>query len=141
LTEPLAVTDPIKDVVLFDGNCRFCSAQARRITRRFPRALLAENFQEPAVLAKYEARGVTYDECMRQMQLVSRNGRVYGGAEAVARILIRGVPIVGLVAYFYYVPGVRQIANALYRMIAKYRYRIANEKEPCTDGTCKLHMD
>jgi predicted DCC family thiol-disulfide oxidoreductase YuxK len=141
LTEPRAIREQIRDVVLFDGNCRFCTAQAKRITRRFPRALVAENFQEADVLAKYEDRGVTYEECMKQMQLVARTGRVYGGAEAVARILIRGVPVIGLVAYFYYVPGIRQLANALYRMIARYRYRIAAKKEPCTDGTCKLHVD
>jgi predicted DCC family thiol-disulfide oxidoreductase YuxK len=134
------VAAQIRDVVLFDGNCRFCTAQAKRITRRFPRALIAENFQEATVLAKYAERGVTYDECMKQMQLVAHDGRVYGGAEAIARILVRGVPLVGLVAYLYYVPGVRQLANALYRIVAKYRYRIAAKKEPCVDGTCKLHV-
>jgi predicted DCC family thiol-disulfide oxidoreductase YuxK len=141
LTEAAVAPDASRAVVLFDGNCRFCTAQARRLTRRFPKTLVAENFQDAAVLGRYEARGVTYERCMKEMQLVAPGGRVYGGAEAVARILIRAVPVLGLGAFFYYVPGVRQITNALYRMVAKYRYRIAAKKEPCKDGTCSLHVE
>lgn len=123
--------------VLYDGDCRFCTRSAHDIRRRFGHERIAlRNFQEPGALDAYP--GVTFDAAMKRLHVVAADGRVYGGAEAVAR-LVAGVRFVGWVAYVYYVPGIRQLADVLYAYVAKNRYKLFGKTETCDGGTCHLH--
>ena len=72
------------------------------------------------------------------LHVVRPDGRVYAGAEAVARSIML-IPVAGWFALLYYVPGVRQLAEIGYRIVAKNRYRIAGRTEECDGGTCSLH--
>jgi predicted DCC family thiol-disulfide oxidoreductase YuxK len=123
--------------VLYDGDCRFCTRSAHGIQRRFGRDRIAiANFQTPGVLEAHP--GVTHEAAMKKMQVVRADGRVFAGAEAVAR-LVAGVRFVGWLAYAYYVPGLRQLADLVYAFIARHRYRLFGRAEPCESGTCHLH--
>ncbi len=93
------------------------------------------SFQEEGVLARFP--GLTYDACMERMHVVRPDGRVFAAAEAVARAVVL-LPVVGWLGFLYYVPGVRQLAELGYRVVAKNRYRIAGREE-CDGGTCHLH--
>jgi predicted DCC family thiol-disulfide oxidoreductase YuxK len=71
-------------------------------------------------------------------------GRMYGGAAAVAR-LVREVPIIGPLGWLYYVPGIRQLADAGYRLVARNRHRLGQvlgwqplPNDSCADGVCAL---
>jgi len=125
-------------VMLYDGSCRFCTQSAKTLARRFgPAKVQTVNFQDDGVLASYP--GVTYDACMKKMHVIDPEGRVYAGAAAVAR-LFRTVPIVGVLAYLYYVPGVRQLSEVVYAFIAKNRYKLFGKNVKCEPGgTCHLH--
>jgi predicted DCC family thiol-disulfide oxidoreductase YuxK len=125
-------------VVLYDGHCRFCTQSAKAIARRFGTDhVRTVNFQDDGVLASYP--GVSYDACMKKMHVIDPAGRVYGGAGAVARIT-RLTPFIGWMAYLYYVPILRQLADAMYWFIAKYRYKLFGKKVECEPGgTCHLH--
>ena len=46
-------------------------------------------------------------------------------------------PVVGPLVYAYYLPGVKQLANAGYKWLAKRRYKY--NAADCDGGTCKLH--
>jgi predicted DCC family thiol-disulfide oxidoreductase YuxK len=123
--------------VLFDGDCRFCTQSAHDVQRRFGRERIAlRNFQEPGVLDAYPA--VTHEAAMKKMHVVTGGGRVFAGAEAVARI-VAGVRFVGWLAYVYYVPGIRQLADLAYALVAQHRYRLFGRTERCEGGTCHLH--
>ena len=76
---------------------------------------------------------------MQRLHVVRPDGRVFAGAEAVARSMTL-LPVVGWLAFLYYVPGVRQLAEAAYRIVAKNRYRIAGRTGECDGGTCSLHQ-
>jgi predicted DCC family thiol-disulfide oxidoreductase YuxK len=124
-------------IVLFDGRCRLCARSARALQRRFgPARLELEDLQQPGVLERHPS--VTREAAMRRMHLVLPDGRVFGGAEAFARLLstVRGV---GWLAYLYYLPGVRQLADLAYALVARYRYRLFGRAEACDGGTCHLH--
>jgi predicted DCC family thiol-disulfide oxidoreductase YuxK len=124
-------------VALYDGHCRFCTRSAKQLARLVGASRLeTRSFQDDGVLAAFP--GVSYDDCMKRLHVVAPGGRVYAGAAAVARAF-RTLPVVGLFAYLYYVPGVRQISELVYRWIAGRRYRLFGKTEPCEDGTCKLH--
>jgi predicted DCC family thiol-disulfide oxidoreductase YuxK len=123
-------------VALYDGHCRMCTAQTRQLQRLVGRHRIEPvSFQEEGILAGFP--GVSYDACMQRLHVVRPDGRVFGGAEAVAQALTR-IPLVGWLALAYYVPGVRQLAEALYRFVARNRYRIAGRVD-CDGGTCHLH--
>ncbi len=79
---------------------------------------------------------------MRAMQLVTQQGWIYAGVEAVVQGL-RQRPILGRLLRLYYVPGVRQLADLGYRLIARYRYRLmgrAIARGECDGGSCSLHL-
>ena len=80
---------------------------------------------------------------MAAMHLVEPDGRVSAGGAAAARALALR-PVVGRAALVYFVPGVRQVADAVYRWTARNRYRLggapAVDCDPDDpDVTCHLH--
>jgi predicted DCC family thiol-disulfide oxidoreductase YuxK len=127
-------------VLLFDGHCRFCTEQSRRLLRLArPGAIEARSFHDPGALEPFP--GVTHDMCMEAMHLVAPDGRVFRGAEAAARALATRRWLAPF-AFAYYLPIVRQASDAVYAAIAARRYRIAGravERGECTDA-CAVHF-
>ena len=125
-----------KDVVLFDGQCNFCRSQIN-ILRRLDSKNRLEfvSLHHAEVATKYP--NLTFAQLMDQMWIVTPNGSQYGGAYAV-RYLATRLPILWPVAPLLYFPFSMPLWCFLYRMIAKYRYRIAGRD--CDEGgTCSLH--
>jgi predicted DCC family thiol-disulfide oxidoreductase YuxK len=133
-------TPPGTHVVLYDGMCVFCTAQVKKLLKLArPGAVQALDFQDPAVLARFP--GITHEACMKAMQLVTPDGYVFRGFEAAVRAVATR-PVLGKLAYLYYVPGVRQLCDAAYAWIAARRYRLmgkAVQRGECAAGTCALH--
>jgi predicted DCC family thiol-disulfide oxidoreductase YuxK len=50
--------------------------------------------------------------------------------------------MVGWIALGYYLPGIRQLCDALYRWVARNRYRLFRKQaEPeCASGACAVHF-
>ncbi len=133
----LTTNPPPRDVVLYDGHCVFCRGSVDRLKRLVPKADVDyRSFREPGALDAFP--GVTIDRCERAMQLVRRDGRVFEGMESIVR-LVSTRPL-GRVALTYYVPGIRQLADFGYSIVARNRFRIRGRVE-CTDGTCGWHAD
>jgi predicted DCC family thiol-disulfide oxidoreductase YuxK len=134
-------TAPGRYLLFYDGQCQFCELGSRRLVRLARPGLIERvNFQLPGALDAYPE--LTHDACMQEMKLVTADGRVYGGMEALARALATR-RIIGGAAYLYYVPGVRQSLDALYRWLAARRYRVmgkAGTDSACDNGACALHF-
>ena len=122
-------------VVLYDGHCEFCRAQARRLAGGSERIAL-KSFHDEGVIDAYPP--LTIEDCMQELKLIV-GGRIFGGAEAVVRAAaIRSR--LGRLLFVYYVPGIRSLANAIYRWVASRRYAIAGKRiEDCDTGTCHRH--
>jgi predicted DCC family thiol-disulfide oxidoreductase YuxK len=137
----LQTTPPGKYVLIYDGLCKFCTVGAHHFVRGMGRVEVALlDFQRPGALDPFP--GLTHDACMQAMQLVTPDGRVYYGAEAVARALTTR-RVLGWLAYLYYLPGLRQLLDGLYARIAANRYRIMGKAVAageCEGGTCALHF-
>jgi len=135
------------DVLIFDGDCRFCIAQSARLAAFANGSRAAAPAQErlhplplqmPGLL---EAIGLSHDEAMSAMQLVTQEGRIYRGLEAAVQA-VRHRPILGRLAKLYYVPGFKQLGDLGYRLVARYRYAImgrAVARGEC-DGACAIHL-
>ena len=132
---------PERAVVLYDGHCRFCKAQMKNLLRLArPGAIEPVDFQDEGVLERFE--GLSYDACMEAMHLVTPDGRVFRGMEAAVRAVVTR-PVLGAIAWLYYVPGVRHLMDAIYRWIAARRYAIAGRElaaSGCDGGTCSVHF-
>jgi predicted DCC family thiol-disulfide oxidoreductase YuxK len=134
-------TPPGKYVLIYDGLCKFCTAGAHRLVRWMGGVdVELLDFQRPGALDRFP--GLTYEDCMRAMQLVTPAGRVFHGFEAAARAFATR-RFLGAVAYLYYVPGLRQLLDWLYARVAANRYRIMGKAVAagaCEGGTCALHL-
>jgi predicted DCC family thiol-disulfide oxidoreductase YuxK len=130
-------TPPGKYVVLYDGLCKFCRAGSEKLLglARYG-AIERVDFQQPGALDRFP--GLTHADCMRAMQLVTPAGRIYTGFEAAVQAVVTR-RVIGWLAYVYYVPGLRQLLDGLYALIARNRYRIMGKLDPCEGGTCSLH--
>lgn len=131
-----------QDVLIFDGECRFCIAQVERMKRLAGRSdektLQALPLQTPGLI---DALGITHDQAMAAMHLVTTSGRVYRGLEGAVQAL-RHRPILGKLVMLYYVPGIKQLADLGYRIVARYRYAImgrAVARGEC-QGSCSIHL-
>jgi predicted DCC family thiol-disulfide oxidoreductase YuxK len=110
-----------RDVLLYDGACTFCTRWAARLLRWLPAGEIdALSFREPGALARFP--GVSAERCERALQLVRADGRVFEGAEGLVQALRRRRW--GLFARAYYAPGIRQLADAAYRLTARNRFRL-----------------
>jgi len=138
-------TQPL--TVLYDGACPFCTASAEGLARRLgPARVRVRDFQQPGALDRYPS--ILRDAAMQRMHVVLPDGRVFAGAEAAARIA-RTVRLLGWLGALYYVPGLRQLSDVAYRLVARNRYRLfgrrsraeegANGRSAVCDGTCHLH--
>jgi protein-S-isoprenylcysteine O-methyltransferase Ste14/predicted DCC family thiol-disulfide oxidoreductase YuxK len=134
-------TAPGRFVLLYDGHCSFCRAQVRNLVRLArPGAIDAVDFQQVGVLDRFP--GISYEACMRNMHLVTPSGGVYFGFEAAVRALATR-PLLGLLAFTYYVPGIRLCCDLAYAGIAANRYRLTRKAIAsglCEEGTCHLHF-
>lgn len=118
--------------VLFDGACPKCRASMAVATAADPDRVV-EPIDLTAVDVKTIHPGLTHENCMRAMHVVSRSGRVSAGYDAVMRLaahlpLFRPLAIVGML------PGVVQVGRIVYDRIASSRSRDA----ACTDDVCGL---
>jgi len=132
-------------IALYDGQCRICTREAKRLARLARKETVeTRSFQDEGALDAFP--GITHEAAMKRIHVVSPDGRVFPGAEGVARLATR-IPIVGALAWLYYVPGLRQLAELGYRLVAKYRYRFGvvgpkggrRPEDKCDTGTCHLH--
>ncbi len=137
-TLPTPVERPEAAVVIYDGHCKFCSAQVRRLARWDHRGHLAFlSFHEEQFANRYP--DLSHDDLMREMHVVDQAGNVYRGAVAF-RWLTRRLPRLWLIAPLLHVPLSLPIWQWLYRQIAKRRYRLGRT-DSCDNGTCRIHFD
>ena len=117
--------------ILYDGTCRFCVAQTRRLKRLAGASVQAESMYAEGVRDRFPMLPPPGpDGKIGEIKFVDDRGRMFGGAEAIARALMTG-PL-GLGARLYFVPGLRQLAKAVYRAIAKRRYRLSGTCDDCS---------
>jgi predicted DCC family thiol-disulfide oxidoreductase YuxK len=125
---------PGAEVVIYDGQCRICTGQARNLARLdWTGKLCYLSLHDLRVKARYP--DLSFDDLMRQMYVVDRRGGRHGGARAV-RYLSRVLPALWPIAVFLHIPGSLPLWQWLYGQVAKRRYRFG---ETCDEGTCRLH--
>ena len=120
------IASTARPILLFDGDCGFCTTSARFAERIAPTVDVV-----PFQLADLGSLGVTEDAAATELHLVEPGGTVSRGSDAVARTLMaagRGWPIVGRVLL---IPGLRALAQWVYRLVAANRFRLPGGTPAC----------
>lgn len=125
-----------KGIVLYDGQCNFCRSQIDLLRRLDGRdRLIFMSLHSPEVGERFP--GLTFEQLMDQMWIVTPQGLQHGGAYAV-RYLSRLLPILWPIAPILHIPGSMPLWQFLYRQVANRRYQLAGRD--CDEaGTCSLH--
>ena len=111
--------------VCYDAECALCVRWAERFRTMLERHGFAlKPLQSPAVLALL---AIPRDELLSEMRVITRDGSVFGGADALiylSRVIFK--PLFVLTRF----PGVRPLLKTVYRLIARNR--------SCSAGACRM---
>ncbi|MFI9243918.1 thiol-disulfide oxidoreductase DCC family protein [Streptomyces sp. NPDC053086] len=116
-----------RPVLVYDGDCGFCTASVA-LAQRWIRPRCDSTARQTADL---EALGVSRQRAAYEALWVTPDGTVYGGAQAVAKLLASargGWAVAGAVLQL---APMRWAAHGLYRVIARNRHRLPGSTSAC----------
>jgi predicted DCC family thiol-disulfide oxidoreductase YuxK len=120
------VGDRTRPVLLYDGDCAFCTSCARLIERIGPDAeIVAWQLTDLTEL------GVTEEQAGEAVQWVQVDGAVRSGHEAIAAMLCTAGRIWKISGRVLLLPGVSWMAAKAYRLVADNRYRLPGSTPAC----------
>lgn len=113
-------------MLVFDGDCAFCTSSARALGRIGPRAGIVAWQQ-----ADLDTLGITEEQAIEAVQWVGADGTVLAGHEAIAAVLASAGPVWRLVGRTITLPGISAIAAVVYRLVADNRHRLPGGTPAC----------
>jgi predicted DCC family thiol-disulfide oxidoreductase YuxK len=126
--------------VVYDGECKLCMATVQKLRHLPVRAELI--FVPLQALISGQIKpwpgidDVAPAALAAQMHVTDGDGRRYSGSEAMLKLL-RLIPSLAWVGVIGGWPGFRSVSRLLYKLIARYRYRLFGQTS-CSDGVCQL---
>ena len=134
---PSPAERPNADIVIYDGNCKFCRTQVRRLLWWDCQHKLSYlSLHDPEVPRRFP--NLTHEQMMEQMYVVDRKGNQYGGAGALRHLSLR-LRRLWWLAPVLHIPFTLPIWKWLYRQVASRRYRLSGAAD-CDEGTCSVHQ-
>ncbi len=110
---------PAKAVMVYDGDCNFCSLWVHRWQRTTGDHLDYLPFRDPSVAVRFPE--VPRGQFETAVQLVEPDGGVYGGAEAVFRALALNPHEGWLLDWYEHSPVFAHASEWGYRLVARHR--------------------
>jgi predicted DCC family thiol-disulfide oxidoreductase YuxK len=124
---PIADHGDSRSVLLYDGDCAFCTSSAQLIERWVhPHAALV-----PWQFTDLPSLGTIRSRVEREVVWIGRDDRVDGGAQAVASLLLetgRGWAVVGMLLRL---PPIRWLAWLVYVVVSRNRHRLPGGTPAC----------
>lgn len=125
---PVENSWPAIPLMLFDGDCGFCTRSALASRGRWFRARVdVRPFQRVDLVV----HNLTVDKCGETLHVVDNDGSVHVGSDAVAVVLRESRfpwPIIGA---FLRLPGVRWVAQGAYAIVARNRHKLPGGSAAC----------
>ncbi|MDJ0460467.1 DUF393 domain-containing protein [Streptomyces sp. H27-C3] len=116
-----------RPVLVYDGDCAFCTTCVRFIERRIkPRCETT-----PWQFADLDSLGVTQERAAYELLWVTPTGVTYGGAQAVAKLLLYAGGAWAVPGALITLAPVRWVAQGAYRLIAANRERMPGGTPAC----------
>jgi predicted DCC family thiol-disulfide oxidoreductase YuxK len=108
-----------RSVLLYDGDCAFCTKCARGLERIGPDAEIVA-WQ----LTGLDELGITEEQAADAVQWVQIDGTVRSGHEAIAAVLNSAGGIWKIIGHILLLPGISLMAAKAYRLVVRNRYRL-----------------
>ncbi|NEA85310.1 DUF393 domain-containing protein [Streptomyces sp. SID7958] len=116
-----------RPVLVYDGDCRFCTSSVAVLQR----LLRADCTTTPWQHADLTSLGTTEQRATYEALWITPTGTVYGGAQAVARLLLRAGKGWACLGALLTLPPMRRLAHGVYRLIADNRDRLPGGTAAC----------
>ncbi|KAA6221267.1 DUF393 domain-containing protein [Streptomyces albofaciens JCM 4342] len=117
-----------RPVLVYDGDCGFCTTSVRFAERRIRPRCTVTAWQ----FADLEALGVTRERAEHEVLWITPAGTVYGGAQAVAKLLMSARGGWAVPGALLTLPPFRQLAHVVYRLVADNRHRMPGGTAACS---------
>ena len=127
---PTPVSTPATlPILIFDGDCGFCTTSARFLVRWVIRG-------RPTTVAPFQqldlaGLGLTADQCQSAVQWVARDAQPVSGHVAIAAALRTGHPVWRPVGALLVAPGFSWLAGRAYSWVAAHRYALPGGTPAC----------
>jgi predicted DCC family thiol-disulfide oxidoreductase YuxK len=118
-----------RSVLLYDGDCAFCTRCAGVLERIGPDAEIV-----PWQFADLAALGVSEEQATQAVQWAGADGAVRSGHEAIAAALGAAGPVWRFAGRLLLLPGISWLAARGYRLVADNRYRLPGGTPACAVG-------
>jgi predicted DCC family thiol-disulfide oxidoreductase YuxK len=115
-----------RPVLVFDGDCAFCTNCVHALERIGPRARIVA-WQ----LTDLPALGLTEEQAAAAVQWVAADGGTRSGHEAIAAALLSAGGIWRLAGRLLLAPGISWLAARVYRLVADNRHRLPGGTPAC----------
>ncbi len=115
-------------MLIFDGDCGFCTTTANWIERRLPAGTEVVPWQFVDDLG---AHGLSPEKANAQAWWIDPEGRLHGGHRAIGRALIATGGFWRVLGHISIVPPVSWVGAVVYRVIARYRHRMPGGTPAC----------
>ena len=114
-------------MLVFDGDCGFCTSSARWIEARLP----ADVAVEPWQACDLDDLGLTEAEFATAAYWIDADGVAHRGHHAIGRSLMAADGFWGLIGRLLVNPPISWLAAPAYALLAKYRYRLPGATDAC----------
>ncbi len=118
--------DRRRAVLVYDGDCAFCTSSAGLLRRIGPDAEIV-----PWQLTDLASLGLDEARAADAVQWVEADGTIRSGHEAIAAALCASGPAWSLAGRALLFPGLRRVAAGVYRLVADNRYRLPGGTPAC----------
>ena len=118
-----------RGVLVFDGDCGFCTTSARFAKRWVDRR--GRYDLRPWQELDLAALGLTQAQCIEAAQYVRPDGTVASAHLAIAEGLHHGAPLWRPLGWLVAAPGVRAVAARVYTWVADHRYQLPGGTPAC----------
>jgi len=115
-------------VFLFDADCGFCTRCSELLERASAKGAYDVVAWQHADLT---AIGLTPEQCQEASWFVSKDGSLHRGSDGIGRALREGAIGPRPLGVLLTLPGVRVLARAVYRWVAKNRHLMPGAGDKC----------
>lgn len=114
-------------MLIFDGDCGFCSSCVDVVKRYVNVDVQYLPYQR----ADLTALGLTAEQCAESVKFRDARGRWHSGSAAIGRLLLGSGVVWRPLGALIVAPGMRLFAEAVYRVVARYRHRLPGGTPAC----------
>ncbi len=114
-------------LLIFDGDCGFCTSSAALATRLLPASVAVQPWQA----LDLAALGLTDADTTSAAYFVDPDGSLHRAHRAVGRVLEQAGGVMQPLGWVISRPPIGWLAGLAYRLVARYRYKLPGSTDAC----------